>query len=186
MVVVRPGAEERELVRERRVAGGQLAEIAQELGLRQRRRDRQPAGEAQPPRDVLEQRVDRVDADRREHLGAILGRSWACSARRRRPTASAGGRGRRPRPSGRSADAGVVQAHADQPALAVRILVDELGRLDDGLVDLVDLAGQRRDHVGHGLDGLELAVRRVGLTRGADLGRQVVRRPRRASPARTR
>ena len=48
--------------------------------------------------------------------------------------------------------------HADQPARAVRIVVDELGRVDDCLVDLAHLARQRRHDAGHRLDRLELAV----------------------------
>src|SRR5919197_2773347 len=43
---------------------------------------------------------------------------------------------------------GVGEANPDEPAVAVRILVDRLRRVDDRLVDLDDFAGERRDQVG--------------------------------------
>src|SRR5512142_1888196 len=43
-----------------------------------------------------------------------------------------------------------------EPALAVRILVDALGRVAERLVRLGDLARQRGDHVGDRLDRLDL------------------------------
>src|SRR5436189_3586087 len=49
----------------------------------------------------------------------------------------------------------------DEPTVAVRILVHGLRLLDDLLVDGDDLARERRDHVGHGLDRFHLAVGRV-------------------------
>src|SRR3954469_23606188 len=55
----------------------------------------------------------------------------------------------------------VREPDADEPALAVGVVVDRLGRVDDLLVDLEHLAGERRDHVRDGLDRLDLAVGRV-------------------------
>ena len=39
---------------------------------------------------------------------------------------------------------GVRELHADQPSLAVRVLVDQLGAVGDRVVDGRDLAGERR------------------------------------------
>ena len=61
-----------------------------------------------------------------------------------------------------------------EPALAVGIVVDGLGRVDDLLVDLEHLAGERRDQVGDGLHRLDLAVRAVLRDVGAVVRRLVV------------
>jgi len=50
---------------------------------------------------------------------------------------------------------GVVELDLDHPALVLGALVDELGRLDQGLVDLDDLAADGRVHVAGGLDRLD-------------------------------
>ena len=55
--------------------------------------------------------------------------------------------------------AGLAQAHADEPALAVAVVVDVLRLVLQQLVALDDLAAQRREHVADGLHRLELAVR---------------------------
>ena len=55
----------------------------------------------------------------------------------------------------------VGEADAHEPAGAVRVLVDRLGRVERRLVHLEHLAGERRDHVGDRLHRLDLAVRRV-------------------------
>src|SRR3954465_12758548 len=68
----------------------------------------------------------------------------------------------------------VAQPDLDQPALAVRILVDGLGRFHDLLVDLDHLAGNRRDHFRDGFDGLDLAVARILRDRRTLLRRLVV------------
>src|SRR6266487_3042095 len=54
--------------------------------------------------------------------------------------------------------AGVGEPDPNEPALTIGILVDGLRSLDDLLVDLDHLAGERRDHVGDRLDRLDLAV----------------------------
>src|SRR5436305_12746161 len=69
--------------------------------------------------------------------------------------------------------AGVGEAHADQPAPSVGIVVDELRRVDHGLVDLDDRARERRDDARYGLDRLELAVLTSRLDLRPVLGRQV-------------
>src|SRR5581483_8788518 len=63
------------------------------------------------------------------------------------------------------------QPDPDQPARAVGVLVHGLGRVDDLLVDLEHLARERRDHIGDGLDRLDLAVRLVLRHRRPGLGR---------------
>ena len=77
----------------------------------------------------------------------------------------------RQRPSGRPTSAGVAQADADEPALAVRILVHGLRLVDDLLVDLEHLARERRDQVRDRLHRLDLAVGRALRDLGALLGR---------------
>ncbi len=58
----------------------------------------------------------------------------------------------------------VARADLDHPAVAVGVLVDRLGLVAQRLVDLDDLAGQRRDDVGDGLDRLDLGVGLVLVT----------------------
>src|SRR6476619_64254 len=70
--------------------------------------------------------------------------------------------------------AGIVEPDPDQPALAVRIFVHGLRRLDHFLIHLDHLAGDRRDHLGDRLDRLDLAVARVLRDAGALLGRLVM------------
>src|SRR5436309_477171 len=65
------------------------------------------------------------------------------------------------------------QPEPHDPALAVGVLVDGLGGVDDLVIHLEHLAGERSDHVGHGLDGLDLAVGGAGRDGGA-LGRLLV------------
>ena len=67
---------------------------------------------------------------------------------------------------------GVGETDPDEPALAVGVLVHGLGRVDDLLVHLEDLARERRDHVRDGLDRLDLAVRGV-LRRRTAVGRRL-------------
>src|SRR3954452_2434646 len=82
--------------------------------------------------------------------------------------------------------AGVREADLHQPAVAVRLLVDLLGRVAEGLVGLGDLAGQRRDHVRDSLDRLDLGVGGVLLDLGShgrrveedELAELVLRKPR--------
>src|SRR5215210_4994341 len=47
------------------------------------------------------------------------------------------------------------EADLDQPALLMRVFVDQLRVVDDGLVDLEHLAGHGRVDLGHGLDGFD-------------------------------
>ena len=71
VVVVDAGAEERELDARVRVLRGELLEVPDQLELGQRGRDVELAVEAHALRDLLEQVVDRRDADRGEHLVAV-------------------------------------------------------------------------------------------------------------------
>src|SRR5436190_9954427 len=50
--------------------------------------------------------------------------------------------------------AGIAEPHPDQPPLAVWILVDRLGAVREGLVDLHDLPRERGIDVRDGLHGL--------------------------------
>ena len=71
VVVVDPRAEERELRARVDVPRGELLDVPHELGLAERRRHVELAVEAHPGRHLLEELVDRGDADRREHLLAV-------------------------------------------------------------------------------------------------------------------
>src|SRR4051794_18129495 len=66
---------------------------------------------------------------------------------------------------------GVGQPDADQPAVAVRVVVHRLGRVDDLLVPLEPLSRERRDELGHRLHRLDLPVRAVLSDDRADVGR---------------
>jgi hypothetical protein len=66
-VVVHPGAEEAELAVGIGVPGGERGELVEDLGLRAPAGKLERAVEPNLGRDVGEQLVDRVDADRREH-----------------------------------------------------------------------------------------------------------------------
>src|SRR5436305_126266 len=57
----------------------------------------------------------------------------------------------------------------EQPALAVGTLVEELGIVHHGVVDLDDLARDGREHLGHGLDRLDRAELVIGVEHLADL-----------------
>jgi hypothetical protein len=70
-VVIHPGAEERHLVLGAHVALGERAQLRVHLRLRQARIEIQAVGEPQIRGYVGEQLGDAVDADRREHLGAV-------------------------------------------------------------------------------------------------------------------
>ena len=153
-----------------------------ELRLRQRRLEVERALEADAGGDVPEELLDRRDADRREHLLAVgvrereVARSY-CSARSCLYASTS---------SSESTSEASESRIRIEPALAVRILVHRLGRVDDLLVHLEDLAGERRDHIGDGLDGLDLAVRGVLRDRRALARAPRSGRARRARPARTR
>ncbi len=67
VVVVDPGAEERELPARVDVPGRQLLQVRDELGLGERRLQVERPVEPDAPGDVLEELVDRRDADRGEH-----------------------------------------------------------------------------------------------------------------------
>ena len=157
VVVVDAGAEERELLRRVDVPRRELGEVRDQLLLGERRLEVERAVEAHARRDVAEELVDRGDADRLEHLlpvgvGEREKRMRHCSARTCLYAATS---------SSESTSRRVGEPDADEPAVAVRILVDRLGRVDRRLVHLEHLAGERRDHVGDRLHRLDLAVRRV-------------------------
>src|SRR3954454_12988127 len=61
------------------------------------------------------------------------------------------------------------ESDLDQPAVAVGILVEQLGIVHHGVVDLDDLARDGREHFGHGLDRLDRAELVVGVEHLADL-----------------
>ena len=69
VVVVDPGAEERDLVDD--VPRGELLQVPRELGLRRAPARRELPSEADAGRDVAEELLDRRDADRREHRLAV-------------------------------------------------------------------------------------------------------------------
>ena len=71
MVVVDPGAEERELVAHRDVALGERPQLAHELELGQRRLEVELPAEPHAVRDVPEELLDGLDADGRQHLAAV-------------------------------------------------------------------------------------------------------------------
>jgi hypothetical protein len=70
-VVVHAGAEEAELGLGVRVAGGEGCEQVVDLGLRLTVRELQVTVEAEVGGDVPEELVDRLRADRLEHLGTV-------------------------------------------------------------------------------------------------------------------
>ena len=87
-----------------------------------------------PGRDLLEELVDRRDADRGQHLRAVLvgqARGTAAAAHCVVHVRAVGVPSISP-----SSSPGSDMADPDQPALAVRIVVDELGRVDDRRVHL--------------------------------------------------
>ena len=201
VVVVDPGAEERELLRRVDVLRGELLQVADELRLGERRLEVELTLEANPGRDVAEELLDRRDADRRQHLLAIgVGGGELIHARHGKAGTSALDGSVEPTlmlgqmllVGGDVEEAvdlgGVGEADPHEPALAVGVLVDGLGRVDDLLVHLEDLARERRDHVRDGLDRLDLAVGGVLRRRAAvggrlevdELAERVLREPRHA------
>ena len=133
---------------------------------RQRRRHVELAVEAHSLRDLLEQVVDRRDADRGEHLVAVaLGEREVpvghCSATTARYAST----------SSRSFTSvgSVRRMRTSQPSPYGSSLIDS-GSSDGLLVHLEDLARERCDHVGDGLDRLDLAVRLVLDGRASDRG----------------
>ena len=74
VVVVHPGAEEADLLLAVGVARGQRRQSLVDLGLAHPRRQRQRAVEAQRLGDLREELGGRLDADRGEHLGPVVGR----------------------------------------------------------------------------------------------------------------
>ena len=71
VVVVDPSSEEGELAARVDVLGGELLEVGDDLLLRESRLEVELAIEAHALRDVAKELVDRLDADRREHLLAV-------------------------------------------------------------------------------------------------------------------
>ena len=70
-MVVHPGADEADLLFGVGVARGKRSEALEDLGLAHPRGQRQRPAEPQRLGDLLEQVLDRVDADRGEHLGPV-------------------------------------------------------------------------------------------------------------------
>ena len=73
-------------------------------------------------------------------------------------------------PAAESSGPSSVDGDLEQPAGTVRIAVDQRRVIDDGVVDLGDLAGDRRVQVRDGLGRLDLAAGLPRGHRGADLG----------------
>ncbi len=67
-----PAAQERDQLVGRTVARGKPGELAQHVGFGGRLGQVEPAGEAHLVGDVLEEVVERRDADRGEHLAHVL------------------------------------------------------------------------------------------------------------------
>ena len=74
VVVVHPGADEADLPFGVGVARRQCRQALEDLGLAHPLRQVQRAAEPQRLGDLLEELVDRADADRGEHLGPVVGR----------------------------------------------------------------------------------------------------------------
>ncbi len=72
VVVVHAGAEERDLILGGDVLRRERPQLLEHLLLGRARRDVERLGQAQGRRDVGEQILDRLDADRREHLAAVF------------------------------------------------------------------------------------------------------------------
>ena len=127
VMVIDPGAEERELPRRcRRSARPVPRGGAEELRLGQRRLEVELRPRRTPGRDVAEKLLDRIDADLREHRLAVgvgqrevaTGLSTCRAESRRRRVASRLRKGR-------------SDGSAPRPDLAVGILVHGLGLVDD-------------------------------------------------------
>ena len=98
-----------------------------ELGLAERRRHVELAVEADARRDLLEQLVDRRDADRGEHLRAVgVGQAQVAH-----PLLLGDVRAVRLGVHQRVDLGRVGHADPDEPALAVRVVVHGLGLVDD-------------------------------------------------------
>ncbi len=65
---------------------------------------------------------------------------------------------------------GIGDGDYDHPAAAIRVLIDQLRRIDQLCVDLNDLARQWCEEIGHGFDGLHHAEPLVLGNRGPHLG----------------
>jgi hypothetical protein len=72
-VVVHPGADEADLRFGVGVPSGQRRQALVDLGLAHPGGQLERPAQAQRGGDLLEELVDRVDADRGEHLGAVVG-----------------------------------------------------------------------------------------------------------------
>ena len=145
----------------------QRAQLVEHRRLGHRRRQLQRAREPDVGGHGLrDQLVERGDAERAQHLG-VVARVGADVALRR--TSSLGPRStghpgcsyspcsRQERLVRRRVEQsvqllGVAERHLDHPALVVGIFVDVFGRVRERRVDLDDLAGDRREQVGDGLD----------------------------------
>lgn len=70
--------------------------------------------------------------------------------------------------------AGLAEVDFEHPAVVVHVLVQGLGRLDDGVVLLEHLAGERRVEVGNGFDRLHHAKRLASRDRLARIGQLAI------------
>src|SRR6186997_2054802 len=125
------------------IAAGQPRQFSADLLLGQRRRE-VPIGGANGGRDIGEEVIDRGRPDRLEHALAVgIGVRRVGHGRDR----SAGLGGIRIGVEQRLELAATGELDPGDPALTERIGVQELGRLPEGVVDLDDLARDRRVEV---------------------------------------
>ncbi len=176
VVVVRAGAQEREHAR-RRVAGGQILQLAHQRGLVHARRQIERPRQPRLGRDGAVERVERGQVDRREHRGDLLAGVGQVAH-------DGLGSGNA---LGLQCDAGLEQLRVgggveelvelgrvrrlqrDHPRRLPAVLVDELGLVLEGRVDARDLAAQGREEIAERLDALDRAERLPGRQRVARL-----------------
>ena len=121
------------------ILGRQLFEVRDQLRLRERGVEVEVAAEAHAFGDVLEEVLDRRDADSREHRVAV-GIGEREVARHASPLLFVEELPVRLHVEEIVDLRRVRQANLHEPPATIRILVDRLGSIDDGLVHLDHLA----------------------------------------------